>query len=220
MPDDQHNSSRLSGGILGVIALALAGSGAGVVGYYALGDNDAELATPAAKPVVDIEADNSVEISDTITLPEAEGDDDPAFEAGDGPDRMPAEIDIEIDDTQSPEPETPSVPPPRPAGRIFEEGAFVVRFNDNPEIKRCLDLYRKDKAASRAEFAEWASKHPDMDGLTLHRVNYSGEAILRYTGAEDANPVSNAKAIQARLNELPFVRYADPDFTAFPGKGE
>ncbi len=219
MPDEQHQSSRLSGGILGVIALALAGSGAGVIGYYALGDGDAEQVDPAVKPLANSEGENSIEMSDII-LPPRPDQDEPAFEAIDGPDRMPAETGTIIEEPPTLPAEPQTAPPPVPAGRILKEAAFVVRFNDNPEIKRCLDLFRKDKDAARAEFAEWASKHPALDGLTLHRVNYSGEAILRYTGADDANPVSNAKAMQARLNGLPFVRYADPDFTAFPGKGE
>ena len=102
----------------------------------------------------------------------------------------------------------------------MEEAAFVVRFNDDPVLTSALNQYRSDKDASIKAFAKWAADHPELSGLTLVRVNYSGETILGYIGADDASPVSNAKDMQARLNSLPFVRYADPDYTAFPGKGD
>jgi len=108
----------------------------------------------------------------------------------------------------------------RPQGRILEEAAFVVRFNDDPDLTPVLAQFRSNKEASQKAFAEWAAQHPELSGLTLVRVNYSGETILGYRGADDATPVSNAKDMQARLNSLSIVRYADPDYTAFPGKGD
>ena len=200
-----------------MIALALAGSGAGVVGYWAINDGEAEQARAAVKPIEDGVADDSIVLSEILT-PTAPARDEPADETIDGPSRVPA-VKPSLPLIPKPQPD-PRPKPPKSGGQILEEAAFIVRFNDNPEINRCLQLFRKDKAASRAEFAEWASKHPALDGLSLERVNYSGEAILSYRGANDANPASSAKAIQARLNDLPFVRYADPDYTAFPGKGE
>lgn len=223
MPDDKTHSSRLSGGLFGVVALALAGSGVGVIGYWAVGGENADQVEPAAKPIPEGLADNSIEISETIDATR-QGSDEPAFETVDGPDRMPAETDTIIDEPQVVEPKPvpkPDIKPPtRPGGRILKEAAFVVRFNDLPELDAHLKQFRKDKAGSRAAFAKWAAKHPELNGLTLERVNYSGEVILNYRGADDANPATNAKEIQARLNGLSFVRYANPDFTAFPGKGD
>ena len=196
---------------MGLLRLRLPGAALASLAIMRSENSDAEQVDPAVKPLANSKGENSIEMSDII-LPPRPDQDEPAFEAIDGPDRMPAETGTIIEEPPTLPAEPQTAPPPAPAGRILKEAAFVVRFNDNPEIKRCLDLFRKDKDAARAEFAEWASKHPALDGLTLHRVNYSGEAILRYTGADDANPVSNAKAMQARLNGLPFVRYADPRF--------
>ena len=221
MQGEKKHSSRISGGLFGIIALALAGSGAGVVGYMTLG-GDAEQVEPAARPIAEGLADNSVEISETVSadVPELS---DPAFETVDGPNRMPAETGTIIDEAPVKPPVRPIMAPkdgPKSGERVLKQAAFVVRFNDNPELDRHLKAFRKDKAASRAAFAKWAAKHPELDGLTLERVNYSGEVVLSYRGADDANPVTNAKEMQARLNDLPIVRYADPDYTAFPGKGE
>ena len=221
MSNDLQHSSRISGGLLGVIALALAGSGAGVVGYWAFGGSETEEVSPTAQEIL---ADNSIEISETTAEQESR-DDEAAYETVDGPDRLPAETGTIVDD-----PPPPSVPPrvePKPQttppafqGRILKDAAFIVRFNNVPELEAPLKQFRTSKSESRAAFAKWAAKHPELDGLTLERVNYSGEVILNYRGADDANPARTAKEIQARLNELSFVRYADPDFTAFPGKGE
>ena len=222
MPGEHQHSSRVSGGLLGVIALALAGSGVGVVSYWAFGNNNAEQAQPAAKPLPGSLADNSVGISDTIGAGDADLE-VPAFETVDGPDRVAAETGTITDGGVEKPPAVRPVPlpnPPQPNRRILEEGAFIVRFNKDPDLDRHLKMFRSDKAASRAAFAKWAAQHPELDGLTLERVNYSGEVVLSYRGADDADPVASAKAMQARLNELPFVRYADPDYTAFPGKGE
>lgn len=225
MPEDQQNTSRISGGLLGVIALALAGSGAGAVGFWALGGNDSEVAEPAMQPALDQIADNSVEISETV--PEDPGETEhQSYEAVDGPQRLPAVVDT-IDPapvTPAPKPEDPPASKPQnpilPKPRFLKQAAFIVRFNDEPELSDILKGFRSNKEKTRADFKKWASKHPELAGLSLVRVNYSGEAILGYRGEDDPNPALNAKEIQARLNDVPFVRYADPDFTAFPGKGE
>ena len=227
MPNDTQHSSRLSGGLFGVIALALAGSGAGVIGYWTLGGDNTEQAEPAARPIPEGIADNTVGISDTDISDVSELE-DPAFETVDGPNRLPAETGTIVDDASvSPpvvRPDAPPKPepklPPKPNPRVLKEAAFVVRFTDNQELDRLVKQYRGDKEGTRAAFAKWAAKHPELNGLTLARVNYSGEVILNYRGEDDTKPAISAKEIQARLNELPFVRYADPDFTAFPGKGD
>lgn len=225
MPDEHQNTSRISGGLLGVIALALAGSGAGAVGFWALGGDNSDVAEPAMKPVLQEIADNSVDISETVPEDPQETE-DPVYEAIDGPQRLPADVDI-IDPapvTPAPRPDDPPIqrpnPPPISRPRFLKQAGFIVRFNDEPELGAILKGFRGNKEKARAEFKKWASKHPELSGLSLERVNYSGEAILSYRGADDAAPALNAKEIQARLNDVPFVRYADPDFTAFPGKGE
>ena len=92
--------------------------------------------------------------------------------------------------------------------------------NKDDKIDEHLSLFRKDEDGTRKAFSKWASEQPELNGLSLESVNYSGEAILIYEGAKDPDPVSNAKEISSRLQSLESVRYADPDFNAFPGMGD
>jgi len=193
---------------MGVIALAVLGGGGGTLAYALFGgSNQSGVVTRA-----EVEPDNAIVVAEDTSggapIPKQ-----PTEETVDGPSRMPAET-----GTVSEEPPTPK--PRAPIAQNFIKAGFVVRFNAGGEVDECLQLYRKDKDASRAAFAEWAAQHPELDGMHLQRVNYSGEAILTYDGAEDANPLRSAKQIQARLQSLAAVKYADPDYTAFPGKGD
>lgn len=207
METDGEHEARLSKGLIGVVALALVGGGGGTLAYSLFGASDAP----------ESESENSITIAE-----EASGDvpdfQPPTKETVDGPIRMPAETDTVSDD-----PPAPGPLPARPRAPIATpdiKAAFVVRFQRGGKVDECLSLYRKDKDASRDAFADWASQHPELDGMRLQRVNYSGEAILAYDSSEDAKPLANAKQLQARIQSLESVRYADPDYTAFPGKGE
>ena len=98
---------------------------------------------------------------------------------------------------------------------------FVVRFKGLPEIEEYLELYRKDPEAGRAAFEAWARDKPELSGLTLTGVTYSDEAILTYVGAKDQiEPTASVRAIARRIQSVDGVRYADPDYTAQPGKGD
>ena len=226
MRDDQKIGTRFSGGLLGVISLAIIGGAAGWLGYSTLGDDDTREIDLPVLPSIDAMADSTIDIIDVPGARDPSESETPD-ERVDGPGRMPAEGETSTEDR--PEPPRPEPPPtlettpPAPAvpdRQILKQAAFIVRFNTSEETDAFIATFRKDKAASKAAFAKWAAGNPAFDGMTLERVNYSGEAILSYSGAEDANPVRSAKEIKARISAQETVRYADPDFTAFPGKGD
>ena len=199
-----------------MIALAIVGGTVGTGAYWMFGEGGKDVSPHQA---IDL-ADNTIGLIPRIS-PGPNGD-----KTVDGPDRIPAETDpIIVAPPSAPEPSAPTpdiqpAPEQRPSARILKQASFIVRFNKGAAIDEHLALYRSDKSAGHAAFARWAAQHPELNGITLDRVNYSGEAILTYTGANDPNPASHAKEIQARLNSLSVVRYADPDYNAFPGKGD
>jgi len=228
---DTEQEPRLSKGLIGVVALALLGGAGGTIAYSAFGG--AETGGHSTADIPDPEPDNSVDLADSTSGAVAVPDivlDEPV----DGPGRMPAKTDTITQEPDAsepappapkPEPEPPApVPkPPRPRAPqapTLGKAAFLVRFNKGIAIEESLATFRKDKDASRKAFADWAKRHPELDGMRLERVNYSGEVILAYDGSKDADPVSNAKQIAERLRGFEAVLYADPDYTAFPGKGD
>lgn len=217
LDNDADQETRLNKGLLGVVAIALLGGAGGTLAYTTFGSSG--LSTRA-----DPAPDNTIEVADTTSGIDIAPTIKPDVTV-DGPARMPAETGTIIQDPPAPTPE-PSPPKPRNMvpkplqPKTLKRAAFVVKFKSSDKIDECLSLYRKDKEASRKAFTEWASHHPELAGMRLEKVNYSGEAILSYDGSEDPAPVSNAKQIAARLNGFDAVKYADPDYTAFPGKGD
>lgn len=201
MEDDTKQTRSLKGGMLGVAALGLLGGVFGTTAYAVLGGNGA-----GEEPIPDdsiVMADTNVEtVNPAPTV--------------DGPQRMPAQKEtvVEVETVEATVLTKSAVPG-------LKQAAFIVRFNKEDEkLNTLFKLYRSNKDASRKAFAVWAADHSELNGLSLQRVQYSGEVILAYTGADDPEPAANAKEVQARITSLPFVRYADPDYTAFPGSGE
>lgn len=217
LENDADQETRLNKGLLGVVAIAVLGGAGGTLVYTAFGGSGLSASSDRAP-------DNTIDVADTTSGVDVA----PAIKPDvtvDGPARLPAEAGTIVVDPPAPKIEQSQQKPfdmnsPPPPPNTLKRAAFVVKFNRGDKIDECLALYRKDKDASRKAFLEWASHHPELAGMRLEKVSYSGEAVLAYDGAKDPDPVSNAKQIAARLNGSDAVKYADPDYTAFPGKGD
>jgi len=209
------------GAQLGVAALAVVSVAAGAFAWMNSGNSDAREMPSNNSETVEATARTGNDIvlpgmGDPAPKPR---DLAPAAARVDAPDRV---------DPASPVPPKPDVPkdttdpkpaPTRGVSNRLEKASFVVRIKGVEHVDQCLELYRKDKDAAEAAFMKWASTEPALDGLSFVSANYSGEVILSYKGDEDANPVTSAKELQKRITSVEGVRYADPDYTAHPGKG-
>ena len=96
---------------------------------------------------------------------------------------------------------------------------FIVRFKDVDEVVTCLDMFKEDPEGAREIFAGWADGHETLSGMTLKRTSYAGEVILSWS-TEDGHRPNRADIMtkQQDLQAMPFVKYADPDYTAHAGE--
>lgn len=89
---------------------------------------------------------------------------------------------------------------------------IIVKFVVDDALAEILALYRPHRDRAVREFAIWAQDKPELRGLTLDRVTYSGEALLSYNpGMDSREPRLTPDEIIAQLNASPFVRYAELD---------
>ena len=105
------------------------------------------------------------------------------------------------------------------AGLISAAAAtFIVRFNDEPELQQVCRNFRRDEAGTRASFNQWASAHPQLQGLQLVRASYSGELILALPKG-DPNGRSASDVIAA-LETIDSLAYAEVDSIASTYEGK
>ncbi|MEM8636603.1 MAG: hypothetical protein AAGF33_16670 [Pseudomonadota bacterium] len=102
--------------------------------------------------------------------------------------------------------------PPVPRNEAGEVD-FIVRFDDVPEIEECLATFRQDPEHARSVFREWADEHPALSSFRLKKTNYSGELVLTWSGDGPPPPRAILMELRDRLQSMPFVKYADPDFS-------
>lgn len=95
---------------------------------------------------------------------------------------------------------------------------FIVRFNDEPELQQVCRNFRRDEAGTRASFNQWASAHPQLQGLQLVRASYSGELILALPKG-DPNGRSASDVIAA-LETIDSLAYAEVDSIASTYEGK
>lgn len=105
----------------------------------------------------------------------------------------------------------------KPAQAVTEatmKAVYIVRFDANRALSPVGQGFRKDPAASRATFAEWAKDYPALEGLKLIRASYSGELILGLPSdsARDSDGVLEA------LNRMDNLVYAERDVMADAGR--
>lgn len=95
---------------------------------------------------------------------------------------------------------------------------FIVRFNDEPELEQVCRNFRRDEAGTRASFNEWASRHPQLQGLQLVRASYSGELILALPKGDPAG--RSASDVIAALETIDNLAYAEVDSIASTYEGK
>ncbi len=93
---------------------------------------------------------------------------------------------------------------------------FIVRFDDEPELEQVCKNFRRDEPGTRAAFRDWASEHPELDGLHLVRASYSGELILALP-VDDPAGRSPYDVIEA-LETIDNLAYAELDEMATASK--
>ncbi len=98
------------------------------------------------------------------------------------------------------------------------EARFIVKIEDVPEVDDIVETYRRDPAAAREAFRQWASGQTGLSGLRLESCSYSGELVLSHPFADDQPNTRMARdRILTRIRSNPNVAYADPDFVASTG---
>jgi hypothetical protein len=191
---------------LGVVAVAVVGAlGMAVVAARAPEDDVAVAGAsgaPAAAPAAPV----------TNIAPAAPDDRPPPSPAP--PARDDRQVDARPNTPARPSP--PPAPAPSAAGRPGSGAQIVVKFRDGPAVKEIVDLYWKDQAAARARFERFRAGRDDLAGLTLERVTYSNELVLRAESAP-GEAVKTMRALAAKLGASPDISYAEPDLTAQPG---
>lgn len=104
--------------------------------------------------------------------------------------------------------ERPPIPQNKPG-----EVDFIVRFEDVPAIKECLDTFRSDPDHARSVFEAFAKDYPGLAGFRLKKTNYSGELVLTWTGDGERPGREQIMSVRERLQSMSAVKYADPDFS-------
>lgn len=102
-----------------------------------------------------------------------------------------------------------------------QAATFIVKFKANEAIDNVIASWRRDKAAAEATFAQWAEGDAVFGDMRIVGCSYSGELILETRvpagpGAARAGVDRVLTAIRGHAS----VSYADPDFTAQPGRSE
>ena len=89
---------------------------------------------------------------------------------------------------------------------------FIVKFRNEPALDTVYRNFRRDEAATRAAYADWASAHDVLKGLRLVRASYSGELILALP-MDDPQGRSPYDVIAA-LETIESLAYAEIDSMA------
>ncbi len=95
---------------------------------------------------------------------------------------------------------------------------FIVRFNDEPELNTVYRNFRRDEAATRIAYKNWASKYRQLEGLMLIRASYSGELVL---GLPQNDPIGRSpRDVIASLETMDNVAYVEIDSIARASEGK
>lgn len=89
---------------------------------------------------------------------------------------------------------------------------FIVKFKNEPALDTVYRNFRRDEAATRAAYADWASAYDVLNGLHLVRASYSGELILALP-MDDPQGRSPDDVIAA-LETIESLAYAEIDSMA------
>ena len=99
-----------------------------------------------------------------------------------------------------------------------DAATFIVRFNDEPELQQVYRNFRRDEAATRQAYKDWASNHPQLKNLYLVRASYSGELILALPANDPAG--RTARDVIAALQSMDNIAYAEIDSMASANEGK
>ncbi|MEO0465711.1 MAG: hypothetical protein AAF216_04145 [Pseudomonadota bacterium] len=191
-------SSVHYGGVLGVAGLAVTLAGC------------AYIATTASAQSVSLMPIRSME---QITVPATGPLVEAIDEAPSPPQVKPASLETPV---QTVEP----APEPATAETMTDVRAtFIVKFKPDPAIDDVIANWRSNREAALARFAGWAADDPLFSEMTLEGCSYSGELLLaRSLSVQSTGARGAVSTLTGDIRSHSAVAYADPDFTAHPGK--